>query len=140
MGGPGYELFDHTADLGIRVWAPSLPELVPPATEALYAAIGQLRTLDSAAVCDFDLAGDDPAVLLRDYLAEILLLFERERRRLTDLRVRQFTPQHLAVSGQARPVDLAASVLEREVKAVTYHQLAICRRADGYEATCILDI
>ena len=46
---PGYELFDHTADIGVRVWAPSLAKLIPPASEGLYAVLGELTTFGTSA-------------------------------------------------------------------------------------------
>ncbi len=136
-----YELFDHTADLGVRVFAPTLPELVAPATDGFYATIGVIHVSRCAdAARSFEFTGVDAAVLLRDYLAELLNLFETEHRRLIGVRVHEFTPQRLVVTGQAQPVDQERSSLRREVKAVTYHELAIRPVADGYEATFIVDI
>ena len=137
---PRFELFDHTADVGVRVWAPALPALVAPATEGLYTVIGHIATTGQPAPRTIEVAGDDPAVLLRDYLAEVLLLFEQAHRRLMHLEARAFTAHELVVTGAATPIDAAQSAFEREVKAVTYHELAIRRIADGWEATYILDI
>ncbi len=137
---PRYELFDHTADVGVRVWAPSLPELLPPATEGLYAVIGEVVPGPGAAEQTYDLIGDDPALLLRDYLAEVLYLFERDKRRLTAVAVQEFTAHRLAMTGQTQPIATDRSSLEREVKAITYHELAIRSVENGYEATYIVDI
>jgi SHS2 domain-containing protein len=159
---PGYELFDHTADLGVRVWAPSLAELVPPATDGFYATIGEVVAVDAQAaaassprtdaasaataagdvpsVHTFELIASDPALLLRDYLAELLFLFDTQQQRVVDVRVREFTPQRLVVTAQRRPIDTTRSALLREVKAVTYHELAIRPVTGGYEATFIVDI
>ncbi len=136
-----FELFDHTADIGVRAWAPSLAGLVAPATAGLYAVLGEVVP-QAAAATDWrcDLRGDDPAVLLRDYLAEVLLLFDCEHRRIGHLRVLQFDGGQLQVQATADAIDSARSVLVREIKAVTYHELAIRRTADGYEATFIVDI
>jgi SHS2 domain-containing protein len=137
---PRYELFDHTADLGIRAWAPTLPELVPPSTEGLYAAIGRVAPGSNGAPWQCDIQGRESAVLLRDYLAEILDLFYRERRRVIDVQVTEFSEERLVVSAAARVIDDAASDLYREVKAVTYHALAIRPVPGGFEATLIVDI
>lgn len=137
---PGYRLFDHTADIGIRVWAPSLPELIPPATAGLYAVLGELAAHGTAVARTFEFQGDDAAVLWRDYLAELLYLYDSDHCLLTEAEARAFTPQHLVVSGQVRPVDTGRSVLGHEVKAVTYHELAIRPIQGGFEATSILDI
>jgi SHS2 domain-containing protein len=137
---PRYELFDHTADIGIRAVAPSLPDLIEPCTAGLYAVIGTVAAAGDARPWRFEAASDDAALLLRDYLAEVLLLFDTEHRRLTGLHVTEFTPQRLCATADARPVDTRHSVLQREVKAVTYHELAVRPVAGGYEATCIVDI
>lgn len=137
---PQYELFDHTADLGIRVRAPSLPGLVPPGTEGLYAAIGEIVSCGGAVPWTVELHAGDPALLLRDYLAELLQLFDGERRRVTEFERVQLNSGHLTVQAQTRAVDVAKSTLSREVKAVTYHELAVRPVPGGYEATFIVDI
>jgi len=137
---PGYELFDHTADIGVRVWAPSLAKLIPPASEGLYAVLGELTTFGTSAARTFELDADDAALLLRDYLAELLQLYDSDHRRLTEIQARVYTPEHLVVTGQARTIDAGRSVPGHEVKAVTYHELAIRPIPGGFEATYILDI
>ena len=59
---------------------------------------------------------------------------------LPEVQASEFTAQHLVVNGQARIVDQNRSVLAHEVKAVTYHELAVRPLPNGFEATCILDI
>ncbi len=141
MAAQRYELFDHTADVGVRVCAPTLAELLGPATAGLYAIIGRLvndgREAESR---ELELGADEPALLLRDYLAEVLGLFEMGRRMVTAVDVREFSQTRLTATVQLQRVDVAASSLEREVKAVTYHELRIWPVADGYEATYIVDI
>ena len=54
--------------------------------------------------------------------------------------VQCFDTAQLNVIGQAMRLDNDATVYSREVKAVTYHELAIRQTPEGYEATVILDI
>ena len=135
-----YELFDHTADIGVRVWAPTLSELVVPAGQALYAVIGELIPAESAETHRLSFGDDEPALLLRDYLAELLRLFETQRRMVTAVEVEQFSADRLRLAVQLHPVDESRSAYEREVKAVTYHELNIRPVPGGHEATYILDI
>ncbi len=140
---PAYELFDHTADLGVRVSAPSLAALVPPAVAGLYATLGKIVPQPDPAPGDdfaFEAAGDDPAVLLRDLLAELLHRFDTRRQVLTDTFVSEFSATRLAVTGRLRPLDAARSMPAREVKAVTYHELGVRPVPGGFEATYIVDI
>ena len=135
-----YELFDHTADIGVRVFGPTLAALVAPAGEGLYAVIGKLAPGGSGATVQLCFAGDEPALLLRDYLAELLRLFEMRRQIVSAVEVEEFSQSRLAVTARAHPVDEKHSAYEREVKAVTYHELDIRAIPGGYQATYIVDI
>ncbi len=137
---PSYEFFDHTADMGVRVFAPTLPGLIAPAGDGLYAVIGRLVGQGDARPITFELTGDRPAELLRDYLGELLILFERDARVVTAVDVSTFNDDRLAAIVSARSVDAQRSVFHREVKAVTYHELNIAAIPGGYEATFIVDI
>jgi SHS2 domain-containing protein len=138
-----YELYDHTADVGIRVFAPTLPALLKPASDGLYSVIGELVARDDAVVLNLDFtAAERPGadLLLRDYLAELLLVFERDQRIVTQVDVRRFDERKLALTATAALLDEGRTIFHREVKAVTYHELEVRRTPDGYEATFILDI
>ena len=135
-----YELFDHTADVGVRVSGPDLPALVEPAGRGLYAVIGELTAGDDAETVRFELAADEPALMLRDYLAELLRLFDTEQRMVTAVEVERFDEARLVLAARVSHVDADRSALEREVKAVTYHELAVRPVVGGYEATYIVDI
>ena len=137
---PFFELFDHTADMGIRVRAASLPELLAPAGEGLYAVIGDLEPGQTAEPLTVDLTGDDAPVLLRDYLAEILTLFDRDARIVTSIDDAVFTEHRLTATIQTATLDAERSDLHREVKAVTYHGLDVRSIPGGFEATLIVDI
>lgn len=137
---PCFELFDHTADVGVRVRAPSLAGLIAPAVEGLYSVIGRVETTTARRDWSFEAAGENAALLLRDFLAEILHLFDSEQCRATNLQVRVFSERRLSVGAELRALDLGRCAFAREVKAVTYHQLAVRPVAGGFEAVYILDI
>lgn len=139
---PAFELFDHTADLGVRVVAPTLAGLVAPAIAGLYATIGELRPVATARGAAWSLAqrGGEPALLLRDLLSELLSRFERDAVIATELVVERFENGELACRAHLRPIDALTSDLCREVKAVTYHELEVRALADRFEATFIVDI
>ena len=137
---PSFELFDHTADVGIRVWADTLPGLLAPAGEGLYAIIGELVVEGEARARAFDLTGGDTPTLLRDYLAELLLLFEQEHLVVTSVNVSAFEENHLTAAAGLGMVDPQRSVYDHEVKAITYHELDIRAIPGGFSATIIVDI
>ena len=140
MANESFELFDHTADIGIRAVAPTRVGLSRPASEGLYACIGELVAGGETATREFDLNGTDAPTLLRDYLTELLILFEREQKIATSADVLEFTDTRLHVRATTQAVDAERSVFYREVKAITYHALAIREIEGGFEATVIVDI
>ena len=135
-----FELFDHTADIGIRVHAPTLAELLMPATQGLYTVIGELAHREPTAPTDLDMREADPALLLHDYLTEMLFLFERRKRIAVAIEKADFDENHLAVTILTAPINEQRSAYHREVKAITYHELGIQPIPGGYEATIIVDI
>jgi len=75
-----YQFVEHTADIGLRVTAPSLDELLADAAAGLTAVLvadpARIRPRVTEA---FAVAGADPAWLLADWLAEVLAAFELRR-------------------------------------------------------------
>ena len=135
-----FAFFDHTADLGMHVTADTLPELVHAAGEGLYAAIGQLTSRGTTQEHHWEFDGDEWHLLLRDYLAELLALFEGDHRLVTAVTAATFDGTRLRVTAQSAAVDREHSAYQREVKAVTYHELALQRTAAGFTASFIVDI
>ena len=141
---PSFELFDHTADIGIRARAATLPELAAVMGDGLYAVIGELVPAHGSAgephELKIELHHADTAVLLRDYLDELLVLFDRDHRIATAANVSAFGEGRLAAMLETALVDHERSVYQHEVKAITYHELDIRPIPGGFEAAVIVDI
>ena len=137
---PSYEIFDHTADMGMRVVAPTMSDLLAPAMDGLYAMIGELATAGTATTLDIKLSGDDPSIMLRDFLDELLVLFDRDKRIAVALDDASLAADRLHVGVRTRAIDEDRSVFFREVKAITYHALDIVDVPGGFRATVIVDI
>ncbi len=135
-----FELFDHTADMGLRIRAATMPGLLQPATEALYSAIGELTATGDETPQVFELTGGEPSELLRDFLTELLVLFERDGRIVTGISSPVLNESLLAATCTTAPIDEDACIFAREVKAITYHELDIRQIPGGFEATMIVDI
>jgi SHS2 domain-containing protein len=135
-----FELFDHTADMGVRAYAPTVDEIIPVAAEGFYATIGDLVSGADEQLFEFRSRGPEPEMLLRDFLTELLILFECERRRISKFEHVHFADSRLEVQASAAVVDEERSSYHREVKAVTYHDLGLRPIPGGYEATFIVDI
>ncbi len=141
---PSFELFDHTADIGIRARAATLPELAAVMGDGLYAVIGELvpacGSAGEARELKIELHHADTAVLLRDYLDELLVLFDRDHRLVTVANVSTFGEGRLVAILATALVDHERSDYHHEVKAITYHELDIRQIPGGFEGTVIVDI
>lgn len=133
-----FELFDHTADLGVRVSAPDYADLVCTAAAGLYATCGSLVPGAQRIDRQFLFQDPDRALRLRDVLAELLHVLEMEQLMMVSANV-EFDDNHLRVAGNfAKIAD--DSEWYREVKAVTYHDLDVIETPRGFDAVFIVDI
>lgn len=128
-----YELIDHTGDVGIDVRASSLEGLYAEAALAMFAILADAREPGAVNRRRFE-AGPD-ADLLREFLADLLYRFSVDREMYVS-----FTPATGAVEGAWEPYDPDRHPLRTELKAVTWHQLALAREGDGWRARVIFDV
>lgn len=135
-----YEIFEHTADLGLRARAPDFGALLAEAGRALFAAMmDDLDRIEPRERVSFEISGDDAAYLLFDFLNELLFIFETRRLVFSDFTV-SGRKDGLSVEARGEPFDEARHGAGHEVKAITYHRLRVERTDDGWEAEVIVDI
>jgi SHS2 domain-containing protein len=135
-----YEIFEHTADLGLRVRAPTLSELMKDAARGLFAMV--VENLDSvrpAVMREFHIAGHDEAYLFFDWLNELLYVCDTERLAFSQFEV-WMQAEGLMAAAHGEPLDPARHHLTHEIKAITYHGLKVEQTHDGWLAEVIVDI
>ena len=130
-----YELFDHTGDIGVAARAPSLEALFAECARAMFSILAGDPAPAGKETDAFDVPGRDPAEELRDFLSELLYRFSAERKMYGS-----FAPGSGTVHGTWEPYDPARHPLKTELKAVTWHQLAVEREEDGWKAQVIFDV
>ena len=135
-----YELFEHTADLGLRARAPDLDTLFVEAAECLFSAIVEdLSTIRPAQVVEVRLQAEDREYLLFDWLKALLYHFDAEHLLFRRFEVK-VTADGLEGRAWGEPLDRGRHELSHEVKAITYHGLRVEQTADGWLAEVIVDI
>ncbi len=135
-----YEIFEHTADLGLRVRAPTLPELLADAGRGLFAIVVEdLASIQPVVTREFQIAGSDKTYLLFDWLNELLYVCDTERLAFSQFDV-QITADGLTATVRGEPLDPARHHLTHEIKAITYHGLKVEQTEEGWLAEVIVDI
>ena len=136
-----FEFFDHTADIGVRVYGSSLAEVFQNAAGAMYEALGRLHKPDSNLHKSVELHAESAEDLLHDWLADLLYEIEANHVLYDDFQFHEVTPRHLKATLRGGSIDFARSQTNEEIKAITYHQLRVESQPDGsWRATVIFDV
>ncbi len=135
----GYEVLEHTADLGIQAWGAAEPEAFEEAARALAEIMGVWLPGHGTRRVVRASAGDLAAVLVA-FLNELLWLHETGSVGFAEVDV-------IAVSDTSIVAEVEVLPLPEgppdgiAVKAATYHQLAVDRRpGEGVQLRVFLDV
>jgi SHS2 domain-containing protein len=129
-----YSWVEHTAEIELRIEAPTEEALLADALAAFEELVGGEEE-GQPARHQIVVAAPDPATRLVEWLEELVFLAETE----------DFVPERAATI-ELRDGELHAEVEGRRgrpshlVKAVTYHGLDVARREDGWHARVVLDV
>jgi SHS2 domain-containing protein len=135
-----YETFAHTADLGLRVRAPTREALFADAARGLFSMLViNLQDVQPEQEVQIELSEEDAELLLFDWLTELLFRFETKHLLLRDFEV-TFRDGALRARCYGEPMDPARHQMDHEVKAITYHGLRVERDSGGWLAEVIVDI
>lgn len=136
-----YEIFDHTADLGLRVRAEDLNTLFAEAGRCLFSLIVEdIRTIRPAVEHQITIPGTDREYLLFDWLKELLYRFDADHWVYGEFSVTIDEETGLTAQVRGESLDRDRHSLDYEVKAITYHDLRVGQTDDGWLAEVIVDI
>jgi SHS2 domain-containing protein len=135
-----HELFEHTADLGLRAKAASLAGAFQDIAACLLAALvedpGTVRPDVEERIA---IEGADREYLLFDWLNALLRRFEEDRMLFSQFAV-SVRENGLDAVLRGEAYDPERHALSHEVKAITYHELKLVPDGDGWLAEAIVDI
>ncbi len=135
-----YEVFEHTADIGLHAYGQTLRELFMNAAagmESLLVAPNQLETKVSYEV---QVEGHDRVALLIAWLNELIFLFDTEHLLLNQFQITNLTETRLEAIVSGEPYDVQRHDLSSAIKAATWHEASVESQAEGYKARIIFDI
>jgi SHS2 domain-containing protein len=136
------EVFEHTADVGVHLTAPTLDELFAEGGRAMAALVVENPELiEPRQAVTIELETEALEGLFVDWLSELIYRFEAEHLLFRECSI-SVSDDHrrLRATCQGEPVDWSRHEPRYELKAVTYHQLRVARTATGWEARVIFDI
>jgi SHS2 domain-containing protein len=135
----GFREIAHTADWELEAWAPDLPSLLEQVARGMYALSGARLQAVPRFQRRLLLRAPDAESLLVRFLNELLYVGESEGL--------GFDGYQLSVSEEAGELVLHAELegapilaLDKEIKAVTYHNLAIRHTQEGFSVNVVFDV
>ncbi|MGC8842503.1 MAG: archease [bacterium] len=137
-----YRTIRHTADKAIFAWGKDLPELFENAAYGTFSLIADIRKLKPEVQRIVEMKNDqkDFAILLADWLSELLYIFDVEKILFCRFKVTKLNEE--GISSLCEGVKVRPDLPWRGsyVKAVTYHRLKVEKTSKGYRATLFFDV
>lgn len=131
----------HTADAAFEVEAPDLPRLFEAAAAALFDLVVEIDKVATDAVeARVEVEALDRETLLVAWLSALLSRAMVEGAVYGAFAVDALEPQALRGRAWGEPLDPLRHGFRTEVKAVTYHELAIDEIPEGYRARVLVDV
>ncbi len=135
-----FRVLEHTADARVEVSARDRKTLFADAARALFATIGELDRVRPREPVEIRLEAETPEELLVAWLSELLCRHETEGWLFSRFDIEELTERALRATAWGERLDPSRHVIDREVKAVTYHHLRIERTKDGYRVRIVFDL
>lgn len=140
MNAPGWEHFEHEADIGIRGFGLTPAEAFEQAALALTAVIVDPAQVRPAEAVTITAANTDLEMLLVDWLNALILEMAARHRLFSRFEV-DLTGFSLSAKAWGEPVDPARHQPAVEVKGASYGGLRVARDPQGrWSAECIVDV
>lgn len=135
-----YEVFEHTADVGLHVYGSTLAELFVHAAQGMESLMVPLEQMSAVTSREITVEGHDSVSLLIEWLNELIFLFDTEHLLFCDITIDIITETRLIGRVVGEPYDAQRHELSSAIKAVTWHEAAVNLTDQGYQARIIFDI
>ncbi|MCF8035614.1 MAG: archease [Desulfobacteraceae bacterium] len=135
-----YEVIDHTADTGIRVWAGTPTGLFAEACRAMFELITDNSRVAPVKTRKLFIEGIDQTDLLINWLRELLMLWSADRELVASVQISELSEKNLRATVRTQPFDPEYHVIYTDIKAVTYHGAEIISRDRHWETSVIFDV
>jgi SHS2 domain-containing protein len=141
MVNAGFEIVEHTADVGIVSHGPTIADAFEQAARGLYSLMIDLGRVEPLVAREITAEAPDRERLLVRWLSDLIFLTESEALVFASFEV-DVAPdgRSLRALAQGEPLDMARHDPGYDVKAVTYHDLEVVEEPSGWRCRVIVDV
>lgn len=136
MNKGGFEEVDHTADWSLRVWGADLEELLSQAAKGMLHLLNAKPEGDQGTWLSIDIEARDAEELLVSWLEELLFLHETQQVTFVDFDFQSVGEKHLSASAKSAPSHRP----DKQIKAVTFHNMDIIEKNGNLETEIVFDV
>jgi len=134
-----FQLFEHTADIGVEAYGSTLEEAFEEVAKGMFSIITNGSKIDSKEKRTIRLPVDsDMEQLVVDWLSELLYINDVEGLVFGEFKVK--INDELVGEAWGEKYDRKKHGYGVEIKAVTYHMLQIKRNKKGFHIRVLFDI
>ncbi|MDD5567976.1 MAG: archease [Candidatus Omnitrophica bacterium] len=135
-----YEVFEHTADIGIRIKGKDLKDLFKNAGLAIFriSSRKQFTKNKNHANISIKISSDNLESLFVDWLNELLSLSSAKGLIFHNIKINKL--ENNSIEAVAVGSDINNYKVNTEIKAATYHGLKVFLGPGGWQAEVILDV
>jgi protein archease len=135
-----FRVLEHTADVGFEAMGATREEVFANAARALQDLSVDLDRIEARDEIAIAVEGENASELLVNWLSQILYLSDAEGWVFRDFEIRRLRDCALEAIARGEKFDRARHHVKLEVKAITYHQLALEQTPQGWRAQVYVDI
>ncbi len=135
-----FRVLEHTADVGFEAFGATRDEVFVNAARALQDLSVELESIEAREKFTVEVSGENAVELLVNWLSQLLFLFDAEGWVFRDFEIASLEETALKGSAQGEKFDRTRHHVKLQVKAITYHQLALEQTSQGWRAQVYVDI
>lgn len=136
-----YEIFSHTADIGLKIYGKDLKELFVNAAEGMFSVMLESKK-GKPGIQDvvIDKRAQSADALLVEWLDELLFAFSSRYVVPDKYIITEISEKSLRAKVICHILDKKRDRVLTEVKAVTYHELYVKKLSECFSAQVIIDV
>jgi len=140
----GFRFHEHTADITIECWAPSIKEAFEEAARATFEVILDTTTVASPESVEVSVHGIDLEELLVEWIGKLISLIDTNNQFYSRSEIIDISKQHDGYTLQGRvfgeSINFDRHITRTEVKAMTYADMKILEGTDQTTLWFTLDL
>ena len=136
-----YELFEHTADIGVRGYGKTIEESFEETAKAMTSILVDLDTIEAKKTIKITAEADSTEELLFEFLNEILAQIDIEGMIFKEFKITKLENNKLEAELKGEEFNPEKHHAKTQVKAATYSQLKVYKDEKGrWVSQCIVDV